>query len=106
MTGSGKREAGNARAVQKASLLVHVQPRASRTEIVGWHGDAIKIRVAAPPVDGAANEELVRFLAEVLALPRSAVRVASGSTGRHKRLEIDGCEPEAVLRRIGVSRRL
>ena len=102
MTGSGKRGAGSGGAAPHASLLVHVQPRATRTEIVGWHGDAIKIRVAAPPVDGAANEELVRFVAGALGLPRSAVRLASGSAGRHKRLEIDGRAPEAVLRGLGV----
>ena len=49
-----------------ARLIVHVQPRAKRSEVVGRHGDAIKVRLAAPPVDGAANEELVRFLAEAL----------------------------------------
>ncbi len=60
--GSGER--GAALSGPRASLLVHLQPRASRSEIAGWYGETIKIRVAAPPVEGAANEELVRFLAE------------------------------------------
>ena len=85
MTGKGKGERGTVTTAPGTSLRVHVQPRASRTEIVGWHGDAIKICVAAPPVDGAANAELVRFLAEALGVPRSAVRVASGRSGRGKR---------------------
>ena len=58
-------------------LAVHVQPRAPRTEVVGRYGDALKIRVHAPPVDGAANAELVRFLAERLGVPRSAVTIVS-----------------------------
>lgn len=71
-------------------FAVYVQPRASRTEIVGPHGDALKIRVAAPPVDGAANEELVRFLSRCLSVSASAVRVSSGAAGRRKVVEVDG----------------
>jgi uncharacterized protein (TIGR00251 family) len=81
---------------------VHVQPRASVTEIVGWHGEAIKIRLAAPPVDGAANEELVRFLAGRLALPRASIVLASGASGRAKRLEIAGLDSLTVLERLGL----
>jgi uncharacterized protein (TIGR00251 family) len=71
-------------------LTVHVQPKASQTACVGIYGDALKIRVAAPPVDGAANEELVRFLASELAVPLSAVRIESGAGGRHKRVRLNG----------------
>jgi uncharacterized protein (TIGR00251 family) len=81
---------------------VHVQPRASRTEVVGRHGHAIKIRVAAPPVNGAANEELVRFLAERLGVRRAFVRVASGTSARDKRIEIDGLNTARALERLGV----
>ncbi|MBI4419393.1 MAG: DUF167 domain-containing protein [Gemmatimonadetes bacterium] len=77
-----------------------VQPRAARTEIAGRHGGSIKIRVAAPPVDGAANKELIRFLAERLDLPRSAVRVAGGHTGRGKRVVIEGLDARAVSDRL------
>lgn len=69
--------------------MVHVQPRAKRTAVAGKHGDAIKVRLAAPPVDGAANEELVRFVAETLGVPRRAVRITAGLTGRRKTVEID-----------------
>ena len=77
-------------------LTVHVQPRAKRSEVVGKHGDALKVRVAAPPVDGAANEELVRFLARELGLPAASVRVSSGATGRRKIVEIDGLSASQV----------
>ena len=68
----------------------YVQPRASKTEVVGRHGAAIKIRVKAPPVDGAANEELVRFLAKRFKVPRTAVELVSGSSSRHKQIAIEG----------------
>ena len=73
-------------------LTVHVQPRASRSEVVGPHGDALKIRLASPPVDNAANEELVAFIAARLGLPKRQVRVVSGFTSRRKVLEIDGVD--------------
>ena len=84
-----------------ARLVVHVQPRARRSEIAGRHGDAIKVRLAAPPVDGAANEELVRFLAETLGVPRRAVRLTAGLTSRRKTVEIDGLTGAAALALLG-----
>lgn len=78
-------------------LTVHVQPKASRTECAGIHGEALKIRVAAPPVDGAANEELIRFLAHTLEVPTSAVRIESGTSGRRKRVMIKGVTKQQVL---------
>jgi len=86
----------------RAIIEIHVQPRASKTEVVGWYGDAIKIRVAAPPVDGAANEALVRFLAQLLGIPRAGVTVVGGATGRRKRVEIVGIERESALEVLGV----
>ena len=71
-------------------FAVHVQPRASRTELAGAHGDAIKVRLQAPPVDGAANEALVDFLSERFAVARRAVRIVSGAQSRAKIVEIDG----------------
>ena len=73
-----------------------VQPRAARSEVVGVHGDAIKIRLSSPPVDGAANDELVIFLAEIFAVPRRAVRILAGETSRSKLIEIDGVTAQAV----------
>ncbi len=79
---------------------MHVVPRARTTEVAGRHGDAFKIRLAAPPVDGAANDELVRFLAERLAVPRSAVTIAAGHTGRRKTVKIAGLETADALRTL------
>jgi uncharacterized protein (TIGR00251 family) len=77
-------------------LNVHVQPRASRSEIVGPHGDALKIRLAAPPVDNAANEELVAFIAARLGIARRQVRVIGGLGSRRKLVEIDGVEAAVI----------
>jgi len=77
-------------------LVVHVVPRAKRTEVAGRHGDALKIKLKAPPVDGAANAELVRFVAEQLGVPRSAVTITAGHTGRRKTLELVGVDAAAL----------
>ena len=82
----------------RITLTLHIQPGAKKTEFAGLHGDALKIRLAAPPVDGKANEALIRFVAETLALPKSAVSLKSGLASRRKVLEIQGATPEAVAR--------
>ena len=106
MNTAGKRETGSGKRTDPTSpttaLDIHVQPRAKQTEVVGWHGDAIKIRVAAPPVDGAANDALVRFLAELLGVPRTAVTVVGGATGRRKRVAIEGVARERALEVLGL----
>ncbi|WP_455370311.1 DUF167 domain-containing protein [Petrachloros mirabilis] len=83
-----------------AVLTVHVQPKASRTEYAGIHGDALKFRVSAPPVGGAANEELIRFLAQEFSIARSAIRLESGASGRHKRVRLQGVTAERVTARL------
>jgi uncharacterized protein (TIGR00251 family) len=82
-------------------FAVRVQPRASRSEIVGLHGDAMKIRLSAPPVDGAANEALVELIAGVLGVGRRAVRIVSGESSRSKVVEVEGVTAAAVLRLAG-----
>ena len=77
-------------------LSVYVQPRASRSEVVGEHGDALKIRLAAPPVDGAANDELIRFLSKLFGVSASSVSVKSGQTSRTKVVEISGVTVQQV----------
>lgn len=71
-------------------LSVHVQPGAARTELAGMHGDALKLRLAAPPVDGRANKAVIAFLAELLHLPKSAVIIRSGLRSRAKTLLLTG----------------
>ena len=72
------------------SLSLSIQPRASRTEYVGLQGDALKFRVAAPPVEGAANEALRRFLAASFRVPLRQVMMVSGAAGRRKRVVVRG----------------
>jgi uncharacterized protein (TIGR00251 family) len=80
----------------RVRFSVHVQPRASRSEIVGLHGGALKVRVAAPPVDGAANEALVDFFSSLFAVGRRAVRILAGTHSRSKIVEIEGINERAV----------
>jgi uncharacterized protein (TIGR00251 family) len=77
-------------------VVVHtfVQPGAARTALSGVHGEALKIKIAAPPIDGRANEALRQFLADLVGVPRSRVAVISGASSRHKRVEIAGVSPE------------
>jgi uncharacterized protein (TIGR00251 family) len=75
---------------------VHVQPRASRSEVVGTHGAALKVRLQAPPVDGAANDALVLLLSECLGVPAGGVRIVAGAASRTKTVEIDGTTVAAV----------
>jgi uncharacterized protein (TIGR00251 family) len=77
-------------------IPVRAQPRASRSEIVGEHGGALKVRLAAPPVEGAANRELIELLARTLGVPKSAVRVVGGETGRNKVVEVEGVDVARV----------
>jgi uncharacterized protein (TIGR00251 family) len=77
-------------------LSVYVQPRASRNEVVGMHHGYLKIRLAAPPVDGAANSALVAFIADELGVARSSVRIAMGATGRRKVVVIEGVSQEKI----------
>ena len=69
---------------------VHVQPRASRSEITGEHDGSLRVRLAAPPVEGAANEALIELLAKALHVTRRDVRILRGATSRRKVVEIDG----------------
>lgn len=71
---------------QGVLLTIHVQPKAARTEYVGIHGNALKFRVMAPPVEGAANQALCRFLAKVFGVPGSDVLIHSGHQGKRKRI--------------------
>ena len=82
----------------RLTFNVRVVPRASRSEVVGAHDGALRVRVAAPPVDGAANDELVRLLAKVLGVARTAVAVTAGKTSKLKRVAVSGIEPESLLR--------
>jgi uncharacterized protein (TIGR00251 family) len=83
----------------KLTLTLHIQPGAKRTEIAGLHGDALKIRIAAPPVEGAANAALLDFLKKAFAVPAASITLKHGASGRHKVVEISGSAvaPESLL---------
>ena len=80
----------------RVRFSVRVQPRSSKNEITGVYGDALKVRLSAPPVDGAANEQLVEFLADIFAVPRRAVKILGGESSRSKIVEIEGVTERAV----------
>lgn len=86
-----------------AILTIQVQPKASTSECVGLHGNALKIRVAAPPVDGRANEALLAFLAQRLDVAHSTLAIHSGAGGRHKRVLCKTLTAADVLARLGLS---
>lgn len=97
MTGEG----GFLRETREGTLLsVHVQPRASRDEIAGVHGDALKIRLKAPPVEGEANATLLRFLSKRLKAPLSALAIRSGASSRRKTILVQGMKLAEVWGRL------
>jgi len=82
------------------TLAIKAIPNAPRTEVVGWLGDALKVKVHAPPVEGRANEALCEFLAATFDLPRRAVTVLRGDTSRQKTVRLDGLTLADVLHRF------
>ncbi|WP_448576640.1 DUF167 domain-containing protein [Thermomicrobium sp.] len=88
------------RAGPAVEFWVQVQPRAQRAEIAGSRGDALLVRVPAPPRDGEANEAVLRLLGETLHLPRGRVRIVAGTAQRRKRVRIDGLTSEELLERL------
>jgi uncharacterized protein (TIGR00251 family) len=78
------------------TFQVRVVPRASRSEIVGEHDGALRVRIAAPPVDGAANEELVRLLARKLGVSHNAIMITGGHTAKLKQLRVMGASPDML----------
>jgi uncharacterized protein len=78
------------------TFQVRVQPRGRRNEITGLHGDALKIRLTAPPVAGKANNALQKFLAKLLGVPPSSVEILTGHTSRQKRVRVVGISAEAI----------
>ncbi len=83
------------------SFRVHVVPRASRSEIIGEYNGALHVRLAAPPVDGAANDELVRTLARSLKLPQSSVEIITGRRSRIKQLRVTGARLDMLRKILG-----
>jgi len=85
---------------QGAAFTVRVQPRARRNAILGEIGDALKIALKAPPLEGRANEACIEFLAEFLKVPRSSVTIAAGETSRNKAIRVAGMSADELGRRL------
>ena len=83
-------------------IVIHAQPRASHAEVVGLHGDALKVRLAAPPVDGAANLELIRVMAKVLGVPKSSVDVTRGHNSKSKVVRVAGLALDVARAQLGL----
>jgi uncharacterized protein (TIGR00251 family) len=88
-----------------ARIAIKVHPRAKRTAIVGCLGETYKVDLKAPPVDGKANEECVRFIAELLNAPRASVRIVQGAASRMKVMEIEGVDQSEIARRLTIAGR-
>ena len=85
-----------------ALLNVKVVPGARRSEIVGRYGEAIKLRVAAPPEDGRANQEVIALLAQALGVDRRSLSITRGQTSPQKVIEVSGLELDEILKRLGI----
>ena len=81
-------------------IVLYCQPGAKQTQCVGLHDGKPKIQLKAPPVDGAANKALIGFLSDVLGVPKSAITIALGASGRTKRVEVAGLSDEELSRRL------
>jgi uncharacterized protein (TIGR00251 family) len=88
----------------RATITVRLTPRSSRDQIVGWREESLLVRVKAPPVDGRANDALLKLIAEALELPSTALTLVSGHTARNKRVRIEGITGEEARKRLGESR--
>ena len=85
-----------------ALLEIYVQPKSSKNELVGIHQGSLKIRLTAPPVEGEANKECVKFLAKLLGVPKSDIRIVQGHKSRQKTLSIRGLSPETIQTRLKI----
>jgi uncharacterized protein len=83
-------------------LSVHVQPRAKRPGVAGRHGDALKLRVGAPPTGGRANQAAIELLADVLGVPAATITLVSGASSRQKRFRLAGADAAAIADRLSV----
>jgi uncharacterized protein (TIGR00251 family) len=87
-----------AESIGSISFPIRVIPRSSKTEVAGEHDGALRIRLKSPPVDGAANEELIRFLSKSFDIPKTSVEIISGQASRTKRVRLSGVKPDDIGR--------
>jgi uncharacterized protein len=87
---------------QGAQFALRVQPRASRNAIAGVMGEAVKLALTAPPVDGKANQAVIEFLSDLFGVAKSSIAIVSGEMGRNKRIAVCGRSAEQVRKALGV----
>jgi uncharacterized protein (TIGR00251 family) len=87
---------------QGAQFALRVQPRASRNAIAGVMGEAVKLAITAPPVDGKANQAVVEYLAELFQVSKSSIAIVSGETGRNKLIAVRGLNADQVRKALGI----
>jgi uncharacterized protein (TIGR00251 family) len=85
-----------------ANINVQVQPNAGRSQVVSFVGGVLKVKIAAPPVEGKANKKLVEFLSEMLDISKSQINIVKGASGKNKVIEIDGLDVAEVKRRFSL----
>jgi len=103
-SGAGRKFSFLSLSVQGVVIQVHVQPRASRNELAGVHETSLKLRLTAPPVEGGANKECIKFLAKLFNLAKSNIEIIQGHKSRHKTLLVKGLtlkKAEDILRQTG-----
>ena len=81
-------------------ILLRVQPDASRNEVVGFTGEVLRVRIAAPPVRDKANKELIAFLSQILGVSKGALTIIQGHTSKNKVIAIDGLSQEQIMKRL------
>jgi uncharacterized protein (TIGR00251 family) len=81
-------------------IRIHAQPGAKRSEVIGLHGDSLKVKIHAPPVEGKANSELLGFLAGTLECKRNQLAIVAGETSREKVIEVTGLSPEYIREKL------
>jgi len=86
-----------------AKIVLYCQPGAKQTQCVGLHDGKPKIQLKAPPVDGAANKALIAFLSERCGVPKSAIRIELGTSGRTKRVDVQGLDEQQLALALGVA---
>ena len=84
------------------TFRLKIQPRAKRNAVVGQLGDALKVALTAPPVEGRANEACIEFFAEILKVPRASITIVSGQSSRNKVIRVTGMSAEELRRRLGI----
>lgn len=90
---------------KKTTLTIQIQPRAKRSEVLGFTDGILKLKIAAPPIEGKANKEVIDYLSDILDIPKSNIDIEHGHTSKIKAIAINGLDRERIYERIEAARR-